>query len=84
MCFSSKMKVPKPTQEQLKAPEPVLLEPPKGIEVGDGSDDSQPTSPVTGRASVTIPKTGEGTQTSAVSDTGFKSPSLNRAMKRTT
>lgn len=84
MCFSPKMKVPKPAPEQLKAPEPVLLEPPKGIEVGDGSSDSQTTSPVTGRDAVTIPKTGEGSQKVTASDTGFTSASLKRAMKRTT
>lgn len=91
MCFSKKMKVPKPNTDQ-KAPEPVLLEPPKGIEMGDGADDSTDTDATSskGRDLVTIKKTGEGTQSSTASDTGASTPvtkkpaaaGIKRAMKR--
>ncbi|WP_143516437.1 putative phage head protein [Pseudomonas sp. B14(2017)] len=36
MCFSSKVKTPKVSSD-IPAPEPVLLETPKGVEYGDGS-----------------------------------------------
>lgn len=90
MCFSKKMKVPKPNTDQ-KAPEPVLLEPPKGIEMGDGADDdigNEDSTSSKGRDSVTIKKTGEGTQSSTAKDTGVtakKKPAaagIKRAMKR--
>ncbi|AWH14709.1 virion structural protein [Pseudomonas phage 71PfluR64PP] len=88
MCFSKKMKVPKPNMDQ-KAPEPILLEPPKGIEMGDGPDDATDTDTTSskGRDSVTIKKTGEGTQSSTSTDTGAtkKKPAaagIKRAMKR--
>lgn len=89
MCFSKKMKIPKPNMDQ-KAPEPVLLEPPKGIEMGDGPDDSTDTDATSskGRESVTIKKTGEGTQSTTATDTGLsatKKPAaagIKRALKR--
>lgn len=76
MCFSSKMKVPKADQN-IKAPEPQLLEPPKGLEVGDGPDDSTDAdaTPTKGKDLVTIKKTGDGTSTSTPTDTGsIKAP----------
>lgn len=90
MCFSKKMKVPKPNMEQ-KAPDPVLVEPPKGIEFGDGPDDSTDGDAVSskGRDSVTIkPKTGEGSQsatsvnTGAVKKTTTAGSAIRRAAKR--
>lgn len=87
MCFSSKMKVPKPTPEQLKAPEPVLLEPPKGVDVGDGADDdvTKDDSPVVGRKGLTVEKDkGDGSTAAKSIDTGGvkKSPAIKRALKR--
>lgn len=87
MCFKSKMKVPKPTQEQLKAPEPVLLEPPKGVDVGDGADDdiSNADTPTVGRKGLTIEKDkGDGSTAAKSIDTGAakKSPAIKRALKR--
>lgn len=90
MCFSKKMKVPKPNTD-IKAPDPVLLEPPKGVEMGDGPDDATDDDVVSskGRDSVTIKKTGEGTQRSTATDTGATSTAkkpaaagIKRAMKR--
>lgn len=95
MCFSKKMKVPKPNTDQ-KAPEPVLLEAPKGIEFGDGADDNvdksdDDTSSKKGLSSLKVSKdTGDGTQSGTVAkDTGItptkKKPAaagIKRAMKR--
>lgn len=95
MCFSKKMKVPKPDTSQ-KAPEPVLLEAPKGIEYGDGADDAtnEPGSDEKGLSSLKVPKgskdTGDGTQSGTIAkDTGItptkKKPAaagIKRALKR--
>lgn len=94
MCFSKKMKVPKPNTDQ-KAPEPVLLEAPKGVEFGDGADDNvdKDTEGSTGKglSSLKVSKdTGDGTQAGTVAkDTGItpttKKPAasgIKRAMKR--
>ncbi|QHJ81069.1 MAG: hypothetical protein [Bacteriophage sp.] len=87
MCFASKTKIPKPAPEQIKAPEPLLLEPPKGVELGDGADDDTTTdgdTSVKGRDSVTVKKTGEGTQSATSTDTGLtkKSSAVSKALKR--
>ncbi|WCD55417.1 hypothetical protein LABOLPEG_00015 [Pseudomonas phage phi 21A] len=86
MCFKSKMKVPKPQAQQLQAPEPMLLEPPKGVEVGDGADDQtdKPENASKGIGSLTISKPkGDGAQKAVSTDTGAsKSPAIKRALKR--
>jgi hypothetical protein len=88
MCFGSKMKVAKPQPEQLKAPEPQLLEPPKGVEVGDGPGDAADAPASTkGIGSLTIKPTGDGSQKATATDTGVaktttKSPAIKRALKR--
>lgn len=86
MCFKSKMKVPKATPDQLTAPEPKLLEPPKGVEVGDpevdgGSDTVKASS---GISSLKVEKTkGDGSQSVTSTDTGLSSSSaIKRALKR--
>lgn len=85
MCFSKKMKVPKPNMEQ-KAPDPILLEPPKGVDFGDGPDDATDgESSVKGRDSVTIkPTQGDGTPGGATAkDTGaVKKTTASSAIKR--
>lgn len=96
MCFSKKMKVPKPNTDQ-KAPEPVLLEAPKGVEYGDGAADdssSDASSDKKGLGSLKVDKPskdiGDGTQSGTVAnDTGItptkKKPAasgIKRAMKR--
>lgn len=89
MCFGAKMKVPKPQPQQLQAPEPQLLEPPKGVEVGDGpADTTDNPAPSKGIGSLTIKPTGDGAQKATATDTGAakvtttKSPAIKRAMKR--
>lgn len=88
MCFGSKMKVPKPQPQQLQAPEPQLLEPPKGVEVGDGPADSDnaPDTPSKGIGSLTITPKGDGSTKAVAKDTGAtsttKSPAIKRALKR--
>lgn len=89
MCFSSKPKIPKPQAQQLQAPEPMLLEPPKGVEVGDGADDAtdKPENASKGIGSLTIEKPkGDGTTKATSTDTGAsslkKSPAIKRALKR--
>ena len=74
MCFSKKMKIPKPNTD-VKAPEPVQLAPPTGVEMGDGADDSTDKDATSskGRGSLTVKKSGDGTQSSTASDTGATS-----------
>lgn len=87
MCFASKTKIPKPQAQQLQAPEPMLLEPPKGVEVGDGADDQvdKPENSSKGIGSLTIAKPkGDGSQKVTSADTGAsaKSPAIKRALKK--
>lgn len=83
MCFSKGIKVPKPSKE-VKAPEPVLLEPPKGVEFGDGPDDTtnQDATPSKGIGSLKVAKTGDGSQTAVASDTGISKTTKGGAIKR--
>jgi hypothetical protein len=93
MCFKSKMKQPKVSDQQA-APQPMLLEAPKGAEFGDGADDTTDKGETTsGLKSLKIDKatveTGEGSQAATASDTGAskvtpikKSPAVKRALKR--
>lgn len=89
MCFSSKPKIPKPQAQQLQAPEPQLLEPPKGVEVGDGADDQadKPENASKGIGSLTVSKDkGDGSTKTIATDTGAskvsKTPAIKRALKR--
>lgn len=88
MCFASKTKIPKPQPQQLQAPEPMLLEPPKGVEVGDGADDQtdKPENASKGIASLTIDKPkGDGSQKVTSTDTGAAKPKgspVKRALRR--
>lgn len=86
MCFASKTKIPKPQPQQLQAPEPKLLEPPAGVEVGDGAVDldDKPENASKGIGSLTISKPkGDGSQKVVSTDTGAsKSPAIKRALKR--
>ncbi|WYW00664.1 hypothetical protein Vasula_00027 [Pseudomonas phage vB_PpuP-Vasula] len=93
MCFSKKMKIPKPNTDQ-KAPEPVLLEAPKGVEYGDGADDDSSSDSSTsskGLSSLKVTKDkdkGDGSQSTAIKDTGLSptkktsAPAIKRALKR--
>lgn len=79
MCFSSKPKVPKTNTDQLRAPEPVMAEEPKGVEFG--SEDSEFQENI-GTEGLKIEKnataTGEGTQRKQVSDTGASKQTTGR------
>ncbi|WP_300733859.1 DUF5476 domain-containing protein [Pseudomonas sp.] len=86
MCFSSKPKVPKTNPEQLRAPEPVMAEEPKGVELGDEDSEFKENIGTEGLKVEKTKTTGEGTQRSQASDTGAKSAtkprgSIRRALK---
>lgn len=88
MCFKSKVKTPKTNPDALKAPEPVLLDEPKGVEYGDGESTKE-----TGVDSVKIDKEpsavddtdrGDGSAKATAKDTGISAPKAlsNSAVKR--
>lgn len=90
MCFKSKVKTPKTDPDSLKAPEPVLIEEPKGVDFGATEGDQTDTS---GVDSVKIEKTatdkGDGSNSATSTDTGSTttkklkpSASIKRAMTR--
>lgn len=87
MCFKSKVKTPKTNPDAIKAPEPVLIEEPKGVDFGATEDE---TNADTGIDSVKVEKD-KGDGSSAVDTSGtntgtvkkVKSNSaIKRAMKR--
>lgn len=90
MCFKSSVKTPKTNPDALKAPEPVLIENPKGVDFGSASEDQ---STATGTDALKIKKTatdtGDGSSTAVSSDTGMSAPtkpkvsaSISRALKK--
>lgn len=92
MCFKSKVKTPKTDPDSLKAPEPVLIDEPKGVAFGaedTGSEDDN-----TGVESVTVKKdskpTGDGSTSAVSTDTGMSakkttsSSPVKRALKKAT
>ncbi|QXV72577.1 hypothetical protein FRS_30 [Pseudomonas phage FRS] len=91
MCFKSKVKTPKTDPDSLKAPEPVLIEEPKGVDFGASEDDQ---STDTGVDSLKVKKTdtdkGDGSSTATAKDTGFSSTKgstsspVKRALKKVT
>lgn len=93
MCFSSKPKTPKTNPDALKAPEPVLIEEPKGVDFGASADDQ---STATGVSETTVEKDvvtdkGDGSSSATATDTGTstttkkaKSPSVKRAITKVT
>lgn len=89
MCFSAKTKQPKVDPTTIAAPAPVMEEAPKGVEFGDGSDDSKTTDTTDGIKDLKVSKEaqGDGTPASPVAtDTGTvkksASSSIRRALKR--
>lgn len=85
MCFKTKVKTPKTNPEALKAPEPVLLSEPKGVDFGSTTDNQ---SDPTGIDSLKVSKTsstdkGDGSSSATAKDTGFMSP-VKRALKKVT
>ncbi|WYW04476.1 hypothetical protein Mudajogi_00031 [Pseudomonas phage vB_PpuP-Mudajogi] len=90
MCFKSKVKTPKTDPDSLKAPEPVLIDEPKGVDFG-ASEDDQGTD--TGVDGLTVKKSdvatdkGDGSSSATASDTGLKktaSAPIKRAIKKVT
>lgn len=94
MCFKSKVKTPKTDPDSLKAPEPVLIDEPKGVDFGASEDDQNTDSGVDG---LTIKKDskatdkGDGSSSATAADTGFNSSSkkapvatVKRAIKKVT
>lgn len=90
MCFSSKVKTPKTNPDALKAPEPVLIENPKGVDFGSASEDQ---STATGTDIVKVAKdAGDGSSSATSTDTGVSSvasdkkpkvkPSVMRAVRK--
>lgn len=71
MCFKQKVKTPKTNPDALKAPEPVLIEEPKGVDFGATEDDQ---STKTGTESLKVAKSdtdkGDGSSTATAADTG--------------
>lgn len=83
MCFKSKVKTPKTNPDAIKAPEPVLIEEPKGVDFGATEDESTED---TGIDSVKVEKD-KGDGSSAVDTSGtntgtVKKSKTNSAVKR--
>lgn len=90
MCFSSKAKTPKTNPEAVKAPEPVLIEEPKGVDFGAGDDTQSDETGVDGlkvkKSDVATDK-GDGSSNATAADTGTvktvkPAASIKRALKR--
>lgn len=95
MCFKSKQKVPKTNPDALKAPEPVLIEEPKGVEFGaDGEkkdDDQEDGIDGLKVAKSDVKDEGDGSSDAVAVDTGIStvkkvkaSSPIKRAMKKVT
>ena len=90
MCFKSKVKTPKTDPDALKAPEPVLLEEPKGVDFG-ASEDDQSTDTGVDSVKVDLEDQGDGSSSATAADTGTSkaskpkaSSSVKRAIKKVT
>lgn len=90
MCFKSKVKTPKTDPDALKAPEPVLLDEPKGVDFG-ASEDDQSTDTGVDAVTVDLADKGDGSSSATASDTGTSkaakpkaSSSVKRAIRKVT
>ncbi|WYW04377.1 hypothetical protein Kurepalu2_00030 [Pseudomonas phage vB_PpuP-Kurepalu-2] len=93
MCFKSKVKTPKTNPDSLKAPEPVLIDEPKGVDFGASEDDQGTDTGVDGltvkKSDVGATDKGDGSSTATAKDTGFStvkktSAPVKRALKKVT
>jgi hypothetical protein len=93
MCFKSKQKVPKTNPEAIKAPTPVLIEEPKGVDFGASEDDQSTESGVDGLKVTKTPSAtdkGDGSSDAVAADTGVApikkapSPAIKKALKKVT
>jgi len=93
MCFKSKVKTPKTDPDSLKAPEPVLIDEPKGVDFGGSNEDTG--TDKTGVDSVKVEKdvkpSGDGSSSAVSTDTGMStnkksgsSSNVKRALKKVT
>lgn len=92
MCFKSKVKTPKTNPDSLKAPEPVLIEEPKGVDFG--ADGEAKETSEEGIDSLKVAKSdtkdkGDGSNDAVAADTGMTTvkkvkpaASIKRALKR--
>lgn len=94
MCFKSKQKVPKTNPDSLKAPEPVLLEEPKGVDFGADGEKTEKTEDGVDGLKVEksdVKDEGDGSSDAVATDTGMapvkkiktRAP-IKRAMKKAT
>lgn len=79
MCFSSKPKVAKTNPEALRAPEPVMAEEPKGVELGDEDSTFEENIGTEGLKIEKKKTTGEGTQSAVSTDTGMSSKPVGKS-----
>lgn len=95
MCFKSKVKTPKTNPDAVKAPEPVLIEEPKGVDFGSSeenqSDDEGLDSLKVKKSDVSSKDTGDGTSDAVAADTGTgtikkskPAASIKKALKKVT
>lgn len=94
MCFSSKAKTPKTNPDAIKAPEPVLIEEPKGVDFGATTDEKDTADGVDGlkvsKSDVADKGDGSSASDDSATDTGTikakpKSTStVKRALKKAT
>jgi hypothetical protein len=93
MCFKSKVKTPKTDPDALKAPEPVLIDEPKGVDFGASEDDQSTDSGVDGltvKKDSTASDKGDGSSSATATDTGYNSAkktataTVKRAIKKVT
>lgn len=86
MCFSSKPKVQKTDPDALRAPEPVMAEETKGVELGDTDSEFQENIGTEGLKIDKKASTGEGTQSRVATDTGAtkatKSTGIRKALSK--
>lgn len=75
MCFKSKIKTPK-VNTNIPAPEPVLLEEPKGVEYGGEESGSEGSDTKTTKKITQIDRDepGDGTSKATATDKGYSTP----------
>lgn len=96
MCFKSKVKTPKTNPDAVKAPEPVLIEEPKGVDFGSTEDDDSTSDEgldglKVKKSDVSSKDTGDGSSDAVAADTGTgtikkskPAASIKKALKKVT
>ncbi|WYW04232.1 hypothetical protein Kallioja_00034 [Pseudomonas phage vB_PpuP-Kallioja] len=74
MCFKSKVKTPKTNPDAVKAPEPVLIEEPKGVDFGSTETEDDSEDGIEGlkvkKSDVGAKDKGDGSSDAVAADTG--------------